>query len=221
MNLVEGLGIQKGITAVIGGGGKTSLLRTLGEALSVWHQVLLCTTTRMYPYSDLPLAVCAEELHRMQAQHNLICVGTPVPGTGKITAPDLPFSVLLKHFAYILIEADGAARRPLKAHAPHEPVVPAETGQVVMVVGASGFGQPIRDVAHRPELYAQLAGVDVDAPASPETESAVLTAEALHDRIFVNQVETSETVEAARHLASLTRCPTLAGSLWEGVYFRC
>ena len=39
------LGIRPGVTAVIGGGGKSTLLRRLGEELSREGSVLLCTTT--------------------------------------------------------------------------------------------------------------------------------------------------------------------------------
>ena len=45
MTLSQLLDIRPGVTAVIGGGGKTTLLRTLGEELAGQHPVLLCTTT--------------------------------------------------------------------------------------------------------------------------------------------------------------------------------
>lgn len=51
---------------------------------------------------------------------------------------------LAELFDYVLVEADGSAHRPMKAHAPYEPVIPALTGQTVCVVGASGFGLPVR-----------------------------------------------------------------------------
>ena len=57
MTLSQLLDIRPGVTAVIGGGGKTTLLRTLGEELAGQHPVLLCTTTKILPFSDLPCAV--------------------------------------------------------------------------------------------------------------------------------------------------------------------
>ena len=128
---------------------------------------------------------------------------------------------LAARFGYVLVEADGAARRPLKAHAPHEPVIPAEANQTICVVGASGFGQPIADAAHRPERYAALAGAAETAEATPETEAAVLRAEALHTRVYVNQVETLWDLADAKALAALLDCPVLAGSLQRGEYFPC
>ena len=221
MELAKLLDIHPGVTAVIGGGGKTTLLRTLGEELEEESRVLLCTTTKIFPFHDLPCAMTAEELNSLRRELRLMCAGTPVPGTEKLTAPPVPMAELAAWFDYVLVEADGSAQRPFKAHASHEPVIPAEASQVICVVGASGFGKPIREATHRPELYAQLAGVSVEDPVAPETEAAVLQAEGLHHRIYVNQVETRQDLAAAEALAALLDCPVLAGSLHRREYFTC
>ena len=54
MTLSQLLDIRPGVTAVIGGGGKTTLLRTLGEELAGQHPVLLCTTTKILPFRTCP-----------------------------------------------------------------------------------------------------------------------------------------------------------------------
>ena len=221
MELAKLLDIHPGVTAVIGGGGKTTLLRTLGEELAEESRVLLCTTTKIFPFHDLPCAMTAEELNSLRRELRLMCAGTPVPGTEKLTAPPVPMAELAAWFDYVLVEADGSAQRPFKAHASHEPVIPAEASQVICVVGASGFGKPIREATHRPELYAQLAGVSVEDPVAPETAAAVLQAEGLHHRIYVNQVETRQDLAAAEALAALLDCPVLAGSLHRREYFTC
>ena len=219
MELAKLLGIHLGVTAIIGGGGKTTLLRTLGEELAEENRVLLCTTTKIFPFPALPCATTAEALD--SREHRLLCAGTPVPGTGKLTAPPVPMAELASRFDYVLVEADGSAQRPLKAHAAHDPVIPAEAGQVICVVGASGFGRPVSEAAHRPELYARLAGVSVEDTAAPETEAAVLRAEGLHHRIYVNQVEAPPALAASKALAALLDCPVLAGSLHRREYFVC
>ena len=61
----------------------------------------------------------AAELDELRRAHQLLCAGTDEPGTGKLTAPETPMAVLAEQFDYILVEADGAARRPLKTHSPH------------------------------------------------------------------------------------------------------
>lgn len=221
MLLAKLLEIQPGVTAIIGGGGKTTLLRTLGEELAREHRVLLCTTTKMFPYEDLPCAKSREELEQLHADHSLLCAGTDVPGTGKITAPDVELAQLAAWFDYVLVEADGSAQRPLKAHAPHEPVIPPEANQVICVVGLSGLGQPIETAAHRPERYARLADVSEKETVTPQIAALVLNDEFTHVRYFLNQADTKELREQGRALAALLDCPAVLGSLQKGVYELC
>lgn len=224
MRLAELLEIRPGVTAVIGGGGKTTLLRTLGEALAAdGGRVILCASTKLRPFAGLcNLADPAEAaLAEALRTSRLVCAGTPVPGAGKLTAPSIPMARLAALAEYVLVEADGSAGRPMKAHAPHEPVIPPEAEQVILVVGASGFGRPISEAAHRPERYARLAGLRPTAAITPEAAAAVLTAERLHNRIYVNQVETAGDLENAAALARLLDCPLAAGSLWKGEYRIC
>ena len=140
MKLSELLDIQPGITAIIGGGGKTTLLQTLGRELAGAHSVLLTTTTKIMPFADIIWADTLEQLKELKLTHSLLCAGRLIEETGKLTAPDIPFSGLLEQFEYILVEADGAARKPIKAHASHEPVIPEEANQVICVGGSAGFG---------------------------------------------------------------------------------
>ena len=221
MRLAAQLRIFTGVTAVIGSGGKTMLLRTLGEELAASGRVLLCTTTKIFPFPGLPCARTAAELDQQLRSHRLMCAGSPVADAGKLTAPSVPLEMLTAWFDYILVEADGAAGRPLKAHAPHEPVIPPEAGRIICVVGAAGFGLPIAEAAHRPELYARLAGVQPWTPATPETVAAVLKAERLYQTLYINQVETAETRAAALALAAQLEGPVLAGSLQKEAYFTC
>ena len=54
-NLASALGIEPGITAIIGSGGKSTLLKTLGlELMRTVGRVLLCTTTHMFPVAGVP-----------------------------------------------------------------------------------------------------------------------------------------------------------------------
>ncbi len=224
MRLSRLLAIRTGVTAVIGGGGKTALLQTLGEELaSGGARVLLCTTTKIFPFKGLPNLICPREetLEAALKSRRLLCAGAPVPGTGKLTGVEIPFSRLAAMADYVLVEADGAAGRPLKAHAPHEPVIPPEANQTVLVAGVSGFGRPIQEAAHRPALYARLAGVLEEDAATPETQASVLLAEKVHDRVFLNQTESAGERRLAAALAARLPCPTGAGSLLRKEFFTC
>ena len=80
MNLAELLSIRSGITAVIGGGGKTTLLRALGTELAAdGARVLLCATTKLFPFADLPNLADPTETALAEAleARRLVCAGTP------------------------------------------------------------------------------------------------------------------------------------------------
>ena len=216
--LAEILGVREGVTAVIGGGGKTTLLRTLGEELArSGARVILATTTKFLPFPGIGTVPGGErEIAEALGRAPLVCAAAPRGESGKLAASPVPMVCLAALADYVLVEADGSAGLPLKAHAPHEPVIPAEAARTILVVGASGFGRPIREAAHRPERYAQLAECDIETAVTPEIAARVLRAEGLGDLVLVNQAETPEARENARKLAENLPLPVCAGSLRRG-----
>ena len=88
----------------------------------------------------------------------------------------------------------------------------------MLVVGADGFGKPIRAVCHRSELYAARCGASEETDVTPELEAALILAEGLGDRVYINKVETAEDYDRAAALANRLTCPVTAGSLHKGVY---
>ena len=119
---------------------------------------------------------------------------------------------------FVLVEADGAKRLPLKAHASHEPVIPEEAQRVIMVIGIDGVGKTIRETCHRSALYAQFAGVDEETVVTPQLAARVVNAEGYGDRVYINKVESAADYEAAQAMANEFSCPVIAGSLHQGVY---
>ena len=152
------------------------------------------------------------------AEHGAVCVASESP-EGKLCGPALSFETLAALAGFVLVEADGAKRLPLKAHASHEPVIPPNVRQTIYVVGADGFGHPIRQVCHRPERYAALCGAAEDDVVTPELEAAVLHAEGYDTGwVYVNKVETPQDWRNAEALAALLPGKVVAGSLWEKRY---
>lgn len=205
------LSVQPGITTVIGSGGKSSLLFRLGRELP--GTVILCTTTKIFPIGRTLCGPGAEEVRQALKCWGTLCIGTDLPN-GKLGPPRQPISLLKELADYVIVEGDGAAGLPLKAHAPHEPVIPAESGQVIQVVGFSGIGQTIREAAHRPERYARLAGADLEDAVTPQMAAAVINQEGLCGRVLINQVD--EPSPRAEELASLLKVPAALGSLQKG-----
>lgn len=203
--LSEALQIPRGVTAFIGGGGKTTAIARLARELSVLGRVLVATTTRIYP-PDLPVLIDPDEdaLHEAFLHHAIIAVGS-VCG-GKLGPPE-NLEALCALSDYALIEADGSRGLPLKAPSAHEPVIPENTQLVVAVAGVDGIGHPISAV-HRPELYAALTAKPLGSLVTPEDVANVL----LHPdgqrkglncpwRVLLNKVDSGERLALARGTA--------------------
>ncbi len=220
MELYRLLGVQPGVTAVIGGGGKTALLDTLVRELAPGARVILCTTTHIFPSPRLPALDPAspQALAEALAQRPCLCLGTPA-AEGKLTAPSLPMAVLAEMADYVLVEADGSRQRPVKAHLSHEPVIPPEAGRTVLVAGASGLGRPVEEAVHRPERFCRLTGAAPEDPVTVQNLAALLREEGLGDMVFLNQTESRAQRDAAARLAGLLDVPVYAGSLRRGEWY--
>ena len=201
MELAPLLKIEKGVTAIIGSGGKTTLLRTLSGELP--GRVLLCTSTHFQGYADLPTVLDPTESALREAlwKHPIVCAAGRSP-TGKLVDCGLPYETLADLADFVLVEADGSRRRPLKAHARHEPVIPPCTRQVICVVGLSGLHRPVSEVVHRPELFCPLVGCTPEDEATPERVARALVQEHLADTYFLNQAEGSSALQDAKIIAS-------------------
>lgn len=222
MSLKSLLKIEHGITALIGGGGKTTCMYALAEELSKTARVIVCTSTHIYPPEHLPCLVSpdAEQIRQAFSRENVICVGT-AGENGKFSPPELPFAELEKLADYVIVEADGSRGRPLKAHAAHEPVIPENTNQTILLLGMSGIGKTISEAAHRPELYAARLGVAQDTVVTPTLAAGFLELENLHTRVLLNQAETEEQKADARRLAARLNCPVCMGALQKGWVEEC
>lgn len=221
MDIAPLLKIQSGVTAIIGGGGKTTLLYKLGAELSQRGTVILATTTHIFTPAHCPVltGATAEQVKDVLTHTPLICAGEPFM-EGKLSPSLLPIDTLKTLADYVLVEADGSKGLPLKAHAPYEPVISCRANNTILVVGIDGLGQPIEKVCHRNHLYATLAEESERDIVTSEIEARVIIREGFGDRVYINKVETESHWQAAQALAKLLPCPVVAGSLHRREY-RC
>ena len=76
---------------------------------------------------------------------------------------------------FFLAEGDGSAGRSLKAHLPHEPVIPAATALLTPVIGLDVLGKPLdARYVHRPELFAERVGMNPGTPITPDAILKIL-----------------------------------------------
>ena len=204
--LYRQLEIRPGVTAIIGSGGKTSLMLHLARELP--GSVIVCTSTRIFPPEDLPLVT--EPMEALP--YPRLCAGTWAEN-GKLAAPVQPFEDLARLADYVLVEADGSKHLPLKAHLAHEPVIPLCANQKIQVLGLAGIGCVIGQAAHRPERYAALCGASVTDIATLERAARVLNAEALADRYVLNQADDLEERKWGLSLSALLNKPAVLTKL--------
>ncbi|MGD8563859.1 MAG: selenium cofactor biosynthesis protein YqeC [Desulfarculaceae bacterium] len=178
------------VVAIVGSGGKTTLLETLGQELAAAGEpVVVTTTTHILPpkagRQQGPWLLGSREPSPEEISVRL-SKGTPLLAAGRYTAEGklsgLDFEQIQALHSvqglWVLAEADGAARRPLKAWADWEPAVPPQTGCLVVMAGASGLGRPLqKEWVHRPEIFARISGLSLGQRLTPTALAKVLTSE--------------------------------------------
>lgn len=147
---------EKECLAIIGSGGKTSLLFRLAEE-NKEKRVLLTTTTKLFmPQGHEYDQVVAGDLTLMSGR--TLLYGSQVGE--KIIAPT---ASVLAHYAaqadLTLMECDGSRTLPLKSWAAHEPQVPAYATKTIALLPLWAIGKKISDeTVHRLDGFLKLCG---------------------------------------------------------------
>ena len=170
----------------IGGGGKTSLMNTLGkEFASHGYPTLLTTTTHIMKPDFLSdeSYIENEDLGQLaniftNLKKNtlpLAALGIPekvVNSNIKWRSPSSDFCEKIAEFSKkfstknpykflkILCEGDGSKRLPIKLPKDGEPVFFPKTDTVIGVIGLSCLGKPIKETLFRYELLPNLTSLD-------------------------------------------------------------
>lgn len=207
------------VVSFVGGGGKSSALFGLANAIaSAGHRVISTSTTHLgteqaalapavieVTASRLPL----EQIARALSQHNHCLLvgpvvveesagpqfigqrlkGIPLPLIDELVEKSADLGV-----AALLVEADGSKRRPIKAPAAYEPVVPQSTTVLISVMGLDAIGRTISETyVHRPELVRQLLREAM--PSEAPNEGVLATS-------FANRAPISETTRVTPAMAA-------------------
>ena len=174
------------LAAVLGSGGKTSLIHALAAELTKASQkVIVSTTTKIYPplagQGDLLLledgALLPDRLAPDLLHGRPLTLARRRLPNGKLQGlmPEEFIPLAQDQDLWLLVEADGAARKSLKAWAAWEPVVPPGAGLVLLVLGAGGLGKPLDGrFVHRPELFAAQSGLPQGSPVTPAALARVV-----------------------------------------------
>ena len=155
MKLHEAFEVQRGdVVAFTGAGGKTSAMIAMAHELAELGWRVLVTTTTKIGRDQLALmptvvSAAADESDISAALGNgsFVFLHSHI-GDRKVqgASPERIARLLdTVDSDVLLIEADGARGKPMKAPYEHEPVVPPETTLVIPVVALSVLGQPLDD----------------------------------------------------------------------------
>ncbi|MCU0294142.1 MAG: selenium cofactor biosynthesis protein YqeC [Thermoanaerobaculaceae bacterium] len=182
---------------LIGGGGKTTLMLDMARALAGQGRRVIATTSTRIRRSEgealealllgTDVAALAGQARAVLARRNPIVLAARVEDEKLLgfSASDLDLLAAAGIADALIVEADGAASRPLKAHAEWEPVIAPSADLVVVVVGAWCLGQPLDDrTVHRADLFARRAGCAPGALIEVRHVAAIL----LHEEGYLAKV---------------------------------
>ena len=175
------------IVAIVGAGGKTSTMFALSRALTAaGRRVLTTKSTIIYRPTmarspgvvEVPAERWATELRGLLDERREVTVVTGSAGPGRWQGVPADRATELRDAAradHVIVEADGARGRLLKAPAAHEPATPADAAVVMPVVNLRAVGRAVTSkCVHRPELVAALLGISVDGVIGVEHVPRVL-----------------------------------------------
>jgi probable selenium-dependent hydroxylase accessory protein YqeC len=184
-SLKEALDIHpKDVISTVGAGGKTTLMFALAQELAnKKRMVITTTTTKIFPpsSSDTPYLLISQDEEEIVdfiqkkagALGHITIASKMLAGSGKLQGinPLLVSKLItLSPVNYIIIEADGASKRPLKAPNPeYEPVLPPCTTLVIPMVGIDALGCELSEKnVFRSEIASRLTGIPLGGTVSAD-----------------------------------------------------
>lgn len=179
------LGAENGIVCCVGAGGKKSTLYRLAQAHAGRVGLTATAHTEHFPRAFAMTSVIAENpalltgVRELSRHHRVVAFAKPCDLPGRHLGLTFEELAELQHdvsFDLLLVKADGARNRILKAPAAHEPALPAAADTVIPVCSARVIGEPLSErIAHRPELVAAIAGIAVGEVLKPTHLARILT----------------------------------------------
>tara|TARA_Y100001968_G_scaffold333687_1_gene398385 strand:+ start:4095 stop:4835 length:741 start_codon:yes stop_codon:yes gene_type:complete len=161
--------------SLVGGGGKTTLLHALGKQLC--GRTILTSTTKMGCDQNNNLRTLmkpdAEAIQSIQ-KHETVMIWRRIVGEKAIGVEKQTCDSWFSYVDHIVVEADGSRRKPFKAPADYEPVIPSKTTLMISVIGADALGRVIADQCHRPLRVAAIAGCEPYQRLTPTSAAKIL-----------------------------------------------
>ncbi|MDR9411607.1 MAG: selenium cofactor biosynthesis protein YqeC [Haloquadratum sp.] len=175
--LVEAFRADDGITAVVGAGGKKTLMRRLSASLET---AVVTATVRIPPIAPwvATLAFTDDPVEAVRSATEWpvgVLAGTEGPDR-RVGYPPATVDAIGTLGHPVLVKADGARMRRFKAPGEAEPQLPQASAQVVWVVSVGVVGAPLSaELVHRPDHVAALTGRPMGDPITAADLATVAT----------------------------------------------
>jgi len=223
--LKESLGLKaREVISLVGAGGKTTLMFRLAKELVLYGKNVVTTTTTkiLEPVSGETafLFIDPDEVkikqfvryHLPQYHHVTIARERLESGKLKGVSSSLVNDLWsLPEIDYMIIEADGAAGRPVKAPRENEPVIPTNTTLVVAILGVEGVERELNEEnVFQAGRVSKMTGIPMGGRMNDEAMAVLMThpegifrGTPLSSRVvvFLNKVDILNGVEKAKGIA--------------------
>jgi probable selenium-dependent hydroxylase accessory protein YqeC len=217
---------EREVISLVGAGGKTSLMFALAKALQERNtKVISTTTTKIFqpgpkesPEIILGGFSVFKKIERGLVHYGHITWAAETIADNKlrgVSMADLSAVWSTGVADYMIVEADGSARKPVKAPGENEPVVPQETTLFISVLGLSALGRPLTgEFAFRPERISDLTGLAMNRLMTDNALSRLLVhpegglkgyRSPMRAIVFLNQLDGIQDTEAGLQLARLVK----------------
>lgn len=221
-SLKEALGLaERELISLVGAGGKTTLMfRLANELFLAGKRVITTTTTRiMEPATEeTPLLIVEADEEKAAGaardalrKYHHITLAQERLGAGKLKGVtsrligDLWDSPEVE---YLIVEADGAAGRPVKAPREWEPVIPPDSTLVIAILGIDGMGRDLQEEnVFQAAIISRITGLPLGEKITDEAFALLLThregvfkGAPLSSRVvaFLNKVDVPDGIARAR-----------------------
>lgn len=233
--------------ALVGGGGKTTLMFALANELKRNGKRVITSTTTKVRHSealeyDKVLLVDDDADWKSKAKEALgqgtVFVGRSILDSGKaegISASRADEIFCNSNVQCLVVEADGSAGHPLKAPAEHEPVIPSSVTMVVAMMGLEAMSTRLDEAtAFRVEQVSQVTNLETGGILTPKAIAGVFlhpaglfkgTPEGARRVVLLNKADLIKHERKAEELADILLADAakkidrvVFGSLKMGVY---
>ncbi|MBZ9621977.1 putative selenium-dependent hydroxylase accessory protein YqeC [Clostridium sp. FP2] len=206
--------VEKDILSIVGAGGKTTMMFKLAEELRGSNKILVTTTTKVYtPALNKYDFICTDKndffKYCNMKENGIYILGLGINDENKILGLSYKeLDELAPYFDYILIEADGAKKKRLKAWNEFEPVIYGKTTKTIGIMDIQSLGMVINeDSVHRSKIFREITGAHEGEIVKSEHLSEIIVNPrglfkgAIGERIlYINKVEDPKDLRLAELL---------------------